>query len=127
MSSQRVGATVGARSRLPPLPVIDVSVGGQTETISRPEKERPAMHSQRLSRTTALSVHIDAICARNCFTNDPASVLAELRGIAGGRIDVLTETVGIWVCSQHSLRARARQLRLHQRERGRTLSCAHAR
>lgn len=46
---------------------------------------------------TRLSVHIDATCARNMFTKDAAPVVAELRALAGDRVDVLTESVGTWV------------------------------
>lgn len=55
------------------------------------------MPSQHLSRDTALSVQIDAICSRNRYTNDPAPVVADLRETAGDRVDLLTEAVGTWV------------------------------
>lgn len=55
------------------------------------------MPSEGLSRDTALSVQIDAICARHQYTTDPAPVIEELRAAAGARTDVLTESVGTWV------------------------------
>lgn len=51
----------------------------------------------RLSPDTMLSVTLDAICSRNRYTADPAPVIAELYAAAGDRIDILTESVGIWV------------------------------
>lgn len=51
----------------------------------------------RLSRDTLLSVHLDTICSRNRYTNDPAMVIEELRRTAGDRLDLLTESVGTWV------------------------------
>lgn len=46
---------------------------------------------------TYLSIVLDATCARNQYTSDPAPVLEELRALAGDRVDVLTESVGTWV------------------------------
>lgn len=55
------------------------------------------MPSHGLSPTIMLSVHLDAICARNRYTADPAPVVAELVARAGDRTDVLAEAVGSWV------------------------------
>lgn len=55
------------------------------------------MPSRGLSRETLLSIKLDAICSRNRYTSDPAPVIAELRAAAGDRLDVLTESVGLWV------------------------------
>lgn len=44
-----------------------------------------------------LSVRLDLICAENRHTTDPAAVIAELRRVAGQRMDVLLESVGLWV------------------------------
>lgn len=46
---------------------------------------------------TKLSIAIDATSSRNEFVSDAAPVVAELIELAGERIDVLTESVGIWV------------------------------
>lgn len=46
---------------------------------------------------TKLSIAIDATCSRNEFVQDAAPVIAELRDLADDRVDVLTESVGIWV------------------------------
>ena len=54
------------------------------------------MH-RRLSPDTMLSITLDAICSRNRYTTDPAPVIAELYATAGERLDILTESVGIWV------------------------------
>lgn len=51
----------------------------------------------RFSRDTLLSIHLDAICSRNRYTDDPASVIAELIATAGNRADLLAESVGTWV------------------------------
>lgn len=51
----------------------------------------------RLSRDTLLSVHLDAICSRNRYTQDPGPVIDELRATAGRRTDLLAEAVGTWV------------------------------
>ena len=40
---------------------------------------------------------LDAICARNQYTTEPGRVIAELRGVAGGRTGILYESVGTWV------------------------------
>lgn len=50
-----------------------------------------------LSEDVMLSVTLDAICSRNRYTTDPEAVVAELRAAAGDRIDILQESVGIWV------------------------------
>ena len=44
-----------------------------------------------------LSIQLDASCSRNRYTTDPAPVIAELRAAASDRLDVLTESVGLWV------------------------------
>lgn len=44
-----------------------------------------------------LSIHLDAICSRNRYTLDPALVIAELYATAGERLDILAESVGLWV------------------------------
>jgi len=46
---------------------------------------------------TALSVRLDAICARHQHEADHAAVIAELRAAASDRPDILHETVGEWV------------------------------
>ncbi|WP_341935358.1 hypothetical protein MRBLWO14_001006 [Microbacterium sp. LWO14-1.2] len=51
----------------------------------------------RLSRDTLISVHLDAICSRNRYTQDPGPVIDELKATAGGRSDLLAEAVGTWV------------------------------
>lgn len=53
--------------------------------------------SRGLHPDVALSVRLDAICARNQYTKDPSPVVAELRATAGDRTDILTEAVGTWV------------------------------
>lgn len=53
--------------------------------------------SRPLHPDVALSVRLDAICARNQYTDDPAPVVAELLATAGDRTDILTEAVGTWV------------------------------
>ncbi|MCI1017862.1 hypothetical protein HWD99_04410 [Microbacterium sp. C5A9] len=55
------------------------------------------MPSRGLSPDTMLSIQLDAICSRNRYTQDPAPVIEGLRAAAGDRIDILTESVGIWV------------------------------
>lgn len=55
------------------------------------------MPPRGLSPETMLSITLDAICSRNRYTQDPAPVIAELRAAAGDRVDILTESVGIWV------------------------------
>jgi hypothetical protein len=55
------------------------------------------MPSRGLSPDTMLSITLDAICSRNRYTKDPAPVIAELYATAGDRLDILTESVGIWV------------------------------
>lgn len=55
------------------------------------------MPSRGLSPDTLLSVHLDAICSRNRYTTDPASVVDELLATAGDRHDILAESVGTWV------------------------------
>lgn len=55
------------------------------------------MPSRGLPPETMLSITLDAICSRNRYTQDPAPVIAELQAAAGDRVDVLTESVGIWV------------------------------
>jgi hypothetical protein len=50
-----------------------------------------------LSPDTYISVRLDAICTRHQYTDDPAPALDELRAAAGGRDDILTESVGTWV------------------------------
>lgn len=44
-----------------------------------------------------LDVRLAAICGRNQYTRDPASVLAEFTAAAGARRDLLARTAGIWV------------------------------
>jgi hypothetical protein len=55
------------------------------------------MPSRRLSPDVALSVLLDAICSRNRYTHNPAPVLEELRAAADDRLDILSESVGIWI------------------------------
>lgn len=55
------------------------------------------MPSRGLPPETMLSITLDAICSRNRYTQDPAPVIAELYATAGDRVDILTESVGIWV------------------------------
>lgn len=57
----------------------------------------PRMSSHGLHPDVQLSVRLDAICARNQYTADPAPVIAELKAAAGDRTDVLAEAVGTWV------------------------------
>lgn len=45
----------------------------------------------------ALSVHLDAICGRNQYTNDPAPVIGEIHAAAGHRTALRDEAVGTWV------------------------------
>jgi hypothetical protein len=52
---------------------------------------------RRLSPDVMLSITLDAICSRNRYATDPAPVIAELYATAGDRVDILTESVGIWV------------------------------
>lgn len=44
----------------------------------------------------ALDVQLSAICSRNRYTKDPGPVLAELRAVAGDRVDVLAKVAGSW-------------------------------
>lgn len=44
-----------------------------------------------------LSITLDAICPWNRYTQDPAPVVVELHAAAGDRVDILTESVSIWV------------------------------
>ena len=46
---------------------------------------------------TALDIRLSAIITRGQFTTDPATIIAELRAVAGARVDVLHGTVGTWV------------------------------
>lgn len=55
------------------------------------------MPSRGLHPDALLTVHLDAICSRNRYTNDPAPVIAELLETAGDRHDILTQAVGTWV------------------------------
>lgn len=50
-----------------------------------------------LSPDVALSIHLDAICSRNRYTQNPAPVIDELRATASDRPDILAEAVGTWV------------------------------
>lgn len=52
---------------------------------------------RRLSRDVMLSIELDAICSRNRYTTAPGPVIAALYATAGDRLDILTESVGIWV------------------------------
>ncbi|WP_295105737.1 hypothetical protein, partial [uncultured Microbacterium sp.] len=52
---------------------------------------------RRLSPDVMLSITLDAICSRNRYTRDPGPVIVELHQTAGDRLDILTESVGIWV------------------------------
>lgn len=49
-----------------------------------------------LDSETLLDVTLSAICARNQYTRDVASVIAELTAAADGRDDVLARAAGIW-------------------------------
>ncbi|MGX5772715.1 hypothetical protein ACWKWN_18385 [Microbacterium trichothecenolyticum] len=51
----------------------------------------------RLSREKLLGVELSSICSRNRYSMDAAPVIAELRGRAGNRIDILAEAAGLWV------------------------------
>lgn len=46
---------------------------------------------------TLLSVALDAVCARHQYERDAGAAVAELRQAAGGRMDLLHESVGTWV------------------------------
>jgi len=54
------------------------------------------MPSSELSADVRLGVHLSAICARNQYTTDPESVIAELRQLAGARDDILVQEAGTW-------------------------------
>lgn len=49
-----------------------------------------------LSAETLLSIELGAICGRNRFTKDPASVIAELQLVAGAYTDLLSQEAGNW-------------------------------
>lgn len=53
-----------------------------------------AAYASRMHPDTALSVRIDAICARHQHEPDAAAAIADLRAAAGDRADILHETVG---------------------------------
>jgi hypothetical protein len=55
------------------------------------------MPSRPLSADTRLSVKLSAIMAKNAYTTDPEPVVAELRRVAGPRLDILTEEVSLWI------------------------------
>jgi hypothetical protein len=64
--------------------------------VSRPEKGEPPAMRSRLDPETQLDVRLSAICGRNRYTRDPASVLAELTTAAGDRADILARVAGTW-------------------------------
>lgn len=49
-----------------------------------------------LDADALLGIRLAAMMTRQKFTRDPASVVAELRATAGGRVDVLAREAGIW-------------------------------
>ena len=53
------------------------------------------MPSRRLSARTALDVQMSAVITRNLRTDDPASVLDELRRLAGDDRELLAEVCGL--------------------------------
>lgn len=50
-----------------------------------------------LDPDTALDVRLSAICGRHRYTADAATVIDELRQIAGDRVDILARVAGSWV------------------------------
>jgi hypothetical protein len=55
------------------------------------------MPSRPLNQATRISVKLSAIMGRNAYTDDPEPVIAQLYEVAGSRLDILTEEVGLWV------------------------------
>ncbi|MCM3614522.1 hypothetical protein M3672_08725 [Microbacterium enclense] len=53
------------------------------------------MPSRRLSPRTSLDVALSAAVTRNLLTNDPGSVLDELRQIAGDDHELLAQVAGL--------------------------------
>lgn len=49
-----------------------------------------------LSAETLLDVNLSATCGRHAYDSDPAVLLAELRSIAGDRMDILARVAGTW-------------------------------
>lgn len=49
-----------------------------------------------LEPRTQLGVQLSAICGRHRYTAEPASVITELRAVAGQETDLLAEECGTW-------------------------------
>lgn len=50
-----------------------------------------------LDPDTLLDVRLSAMCSRARYTTEPDVVVAELRHVAGVRVDVLARVAGSWV------------------------------
>ncbi|ALX65551.1 hypothetical protein [Microbacterium sp. XT11] len=55
------------------------------------------MPSRPLDPDTHLGVRLSAIMARHAYTKHPEAVVDELYRIAGERLDILAEEVGVWI------------------------------
>jgi hypothetical protein len=69
------------------------------------------MPSRPIDPDTHLGVRLSAIMARHAYTRHPDAVVDELCRVAGERLDILAEEVGVWIGfheSEHTGRERRR-------------------